>query len=106
VTTAANAPRRLRPQPDLTVQIGRIASASAQASRQSCITSILHHVNLFARFARTALALRGASFAPALGLLIELIAYLRIPDFSDQQIYPTLYRLNSCHATNSDLGDS
>jgi hypothetical protein len=26
----------------------------------------------------------------ALGLLIELIAYLRIPDFSEQQIYPTL----------------
>jgi hypothetical protein len=35
----------------------------------------------------------------ALDLLIEPVAYLRIPDFSDQQIYPTLDTLNSCDAT-------
>src|ERR1700751_4725600 len=81
------------PVPDPTARINRMSNATAHSSGRSVRS-----------FARGDAAPRRARLPSALGLLIERIAYLRIPDFSDQQIYPTLYTLNSYDATYSDFG--
>jgi hypothetical protein len=55
----------------------------------ACNTSISSLV-FVRRVVRLRTSIRGRVGPHALGLLIKLIANLRIPDFSDQQIYPTL----------------